>query len=69
VTQSTPQASLQLARALALLELGRKAETIAAFRQARALDPRVIDPAYLQSLLSYSPGILARVPHLRAAVR
>ena len=69
VTQSTPQASLQLARALALLELGRKAETIAAFRQARALDPRVIDEAYLRSLLSYSPGILARVPHLRAAVR
>ncbi|HZC76259.1 MAG TPA: hypothetical protein VE258_00840, partial [Ktedonobacterales bacterium] len=68
-TLTEPQASLQLVRALALLDLGRKAETIAAFRRARALDPRVIEEAYLQSLLSYSPGIVARVPRLRAAVR
>jgi Flp pilus assembly protein TadD len=68
-TLTEPQALLQLVRALALLDLGRKAETVAAFRRARALDPRVIDEAYLQSLLSYSPGILARVPRLRAAVR
>jgi hypothetical protein len=68
-TLTEPQASLQLVRALALLDLGRKAETVAAFRRARALDPRVIEEAYLQSLLSYSPGILARVPRLRAAVR
>jgi tetratricopeptide (TPR) repeat protein len=69
VAISQPQASLHLVRALALLELGRKAETVAAFRAAQKIDPRVIEEAYLQSLLSYSPGILARVPRLRAAVR
>jgi tetratricopeptide (TPR) repeat protein len=69
VAISQPQASLHLVRALALLELGRKAETIAAFRAAQKIDPRVIDEAYLRSLLSYSPGIVARVPRLRAAVR
>jgi tetratricopeptide (TPR) repeat protein len=69
VTMSQPQASLHLVRALVLLELGRKGETIAAFRAAQKIDPRVIDEAYLRSLLSYSPGIVARVPRLRAAVR
>lgn len=69
VTISEPQASLQLVRALALLELGRRAETIAAFRRARELDPRVTDEAYLRSVLSYSPGIVARVPRLRSVVR
>jgi uncharacterized caspase-like protein len=69
VTMSQPQASLHLVRALVLLELGRKGETIAAFRAAQKIDPRVIDEAYLRSLLSYSSGIVARVPRLRAAVR
>jgi tetratricopeptide (TPR) repeat protein len=68
LTISQPQASLHLVRALALLALGRRAETIAAFRRAQALDARVSDDAYLRSVLSYSPGIVARVPRLRAAV-
>jgi tetratricopeptide (TPR) repeat protein len=68
-TLSQPQASLHLVRALALLALGRRAETIAAFREARKLDPRVTDEAYLRSVLSYSPGIVARVQRLRSVVR
>jgi uncharacterized caspase-like protein/Flp pilus assembly protein TadD len=69
VAMSEPQAALQLARAMALLELGRRAEAKAAVRQAVGIEPRLSDEANLADAIPYSPGILARLPRLRALLR
>lgn len=69
VAMSEPQATLQLARAMALLELGRQPAARAAARQALALDPRLGDEAHLKEVLPHSPGALARLPRLRTLLR
>jgi tetratricopeptide (TPR) repeat protein len=66
LASSPQQSTLQLGRAMALLDLGRRADALAAFRRAQSLDPALVRPGYLPSLLRDSPSALARTRQLQA---
>jgi tetratricopeptide (TPR) repeat protein len=61
-----PDPGLYFGRAMTLLELGREAEAVAAYRQAVAAEPRLAQPAYLTKTVYYSARALTRLARLQA---
>lgn len=61
-----PDAGLYFGRAMSLLELGRDAEAVAAYRQALAVEPRFAQPLYLTKTVYYSSHVLTRLARLKA---
>jgi tetratricopeptide (TPR) repeat protein/uncharacterized caspase-like protein len=69
VAFTEPQASLELARALVLLQLGLRREAVAAYRRAEVIDPQVKDDRYARDLLPYTAMRGDRLARLRLALR
>jgi len=61
-----PSSGLLLGRAMALIDLGRAPEAVAAFRQAVGVDVKYGDRAFLAGTVRYSAKALARFDRLRA---
>ena len=61
-----PPSGLLLGRAMALNDLGRIPEAVAAYRRAVAVDVKYSDRAFLAGTVRYSAKALARFDRLRA---